>query len=135
MNQNIQLDLAGVMPAVRATGLLRSLCTIQVPPTSEEFGESGAMDPATPWTDLTDHVDIPCMDAPIQTGDAVSLAKVKAMSEILEKATRHVLLDGYYPLIQQNYRAIVDGLTYEIFEAEADSQRIMTRLALQINSI
>lgn len=137
MNQNVQIDLAAVMPAVRATGLLRSLCTIQTPPESDTFDAGGAMDPDTPWDDLTGHVDLPCMAAPLQQGDTVSPDETRSMAEILARTPKHVLLDGYYPELdgKTEYRAVVDGVAYNITKAESDSQAQMTRLAVELVTI
>jgi hypothetical protein len=137
MNQSVQIDLASVMPAVRASGLQRSLCTIQTPPESDTFGESGAMDPATPWTDLADHVDIACIASPLETSDSMAQlqGEVRTMPQIMVKLTKHVLLDDCYPLILAEYRAVVDGVAYNITKAEPDSQAKMTRLALELVTI
>jgi hypothetical protein len=136
VNQSVPaLDLSYVMDEVRASGLLTSLCTITVPPASTTFGDSGAMDPTTAWADLPGHVAIPCKDAPINTGDGVSVTELKSMEDIQAVNLRHVLLDNYYPLILASYRATVDGKVYDIVNAESDSHRQMTRLALELRTI
>lgn len=133
MNQSTVMDLDAIMPAVRATGLLVSLCTITVPP--QVFDAGGAPDPTAPYVDLAGHIDIPCMCAPINTGDNVSPSEVKSMQEIMAIADRHVLLDDYYPAIIEDYRAVIDGVVYDVTEVESDSQAKMTRMAVRLATI
>lgn len=129
MNQEMALGIADVMPAVRASGLLVSLCTITVPPGVSDNG--GAPDPNAPYTNLPGHIDLPCISSPLVAGDFPALEEVKSMTEILTKNMRHVLLDSYYPDIETIHRAVVDGVEYDIITSEADSQSQMTRLAVQ----
>lgn len=133
MNQSIAVDIARVMPEVAASGLLTSLCTITVPPGDLDAG--GAPDPAAPYTDLTGHVDIPCTAAALSSGDSVQPTEVKTLSEILAKNMLHVLLGGYYPTIIADYRAVVDGIVYDIVGVENDSQGVQTRLALELATV
>lgn len=136
MNQSITADIAGVMEMVRQSGLLTSLCTITTPPVLPDgFDASGSPDPETPYIDLPGHIDIPCKDAPIQTGDSVSVSEVKTMQDIQAVNLRHVLLDNYYPAIIPAYRATIDGVVYDIENVESDSFRTMTRLALELRTI
>lgn len=140
MNQSNAADIAGVMVAVRGSGLLVSLCTITTQPPSTEFGASGAPDPAIPYINFPGHVDIPCTAPPIQTGDNINATEMKSMQEIEAKGMLHVLLDNYYPTILNSYRAKIrakgtaaaTAIEYEIMNVESDSQRQMTRLALEL---
>ncbi len=134
MNQSNTDSIAAVMPAVIASGLLISLCTITVPPAV--FDAGGAPNPNAPYTDLSGHVNIPCISSPLNTGgDQVNPTEIKSLAEILAKQLRHVLLDGYYPDIIADYRATVDGVVYDILAVESDSQHTQTRLAVQIASV
>lgn len=135
MNQSVLPSIAAVMPAVRASGLLVSLCTITVPPDSTTFDEGGAPDPNVAYIDLAGHVDIPCMDAPIHTGGGGSVTEVKSMQDIQAVNLRIVVLDDYYPAIIPDYRAVVDGVVYDIVNAENDSQRQYTHLTLELRTI
>ena len=129
MNQDIEVDLAAVMPAVLESGLLSSLCTITIPP--HVFDAGGAPDPSAAYTPLAGHENIPCTAPPIQTGDSTSQTEQKSMTEILARSVLHVLLGGWYPAIIADYRAVIDGAVYDVTNVESDSQHRMTRLAVQ----
>jgi hypothetical protein len=59
----------------------------------------------------------------------------KTPAEEMAYTTFHVLLNDRYPAIQPQDRAVVDGVTFDILGVETDSQRIMTRLKLQLATI
>lgn len=133
MNQGINYDLAAVMPAAIESGLFVSLCSILVP--DGEFGDSGApsgnyvvLMVGSPAVSLED---IPCTAPPLMTGGKVTPTEVKELKEILSDVPLHVLLSGYCPEIASTYRAVVDGINYEIMGVEHDSQSLMTRLAVR----
>jgi hypothetical protein len=120
------------MPIVRASGLLVSLCTITVPPTgADAFDDGGARNPNVPYVPLAGHIDIPCTAPPINTGDSVSPSEIKALEQIEAVNLVHVLLDDYYPSIISDYRAVIDGVNWDIVNVESDSQKQMTRLAVK----
>ncbi len=129
MRQGLQADIEAVMPAVRASGLLSSLCTITR--FSEDFDAGGAPDQSAPYIPVTGMVDIPCTAPPLMAEDRIQASEVRAVREITAEDTRHVLLDGYYPAIRDEDRAVIDGTEYEIANVEHDSQRQMTRLAVE----
>ena len=136
MNQNLAYDIAAVMPAAVATGLFVSACTIQAP--DGNYSASGQ--PSGTYADVSGLVGIQCMDAPDITQQVkVGANQIRNVAEITDVADRHVLLDAYYPTLQAGWRAgwraIVDGITYNIFGVESDSQRTQTRVKLQAVSI
>jgi hypothetical protein len=138
MNQAITSDISGVMELVRASGLLVSLCTITVSP--EVFGDSGAPDPTAEWPALAGHVDIECTAPPLLTDDKMFATERKFIPETLGYYMRHVLLGGYYPTIQSKMRANIraartaasTAIVFDIVNVESDSQRQMTRMALDL---
>lgn len=136
MYQGITLDIAAVMPAVVATGLLVSLCTVQAP--DNTFGASGA--PSGLYADVAGLVSIPCMDAPLSVG-GIDADEAKALAEVASRSVRHVLLNQYYAQLDGlnwgaiGWRAIVDGIMYDILGAERDSQSSQTRLRLQLVTV
>ena|SRR5690242_7499541 len=133
MNQSLQIDVTIVMETVRASGLLTSLCTVKTPPAdTEDFDAGGALKPDAVWPELSGVVDVPCTAPPLQTTDNVSALELKSMMEIQAKSVRHVLLDGYYPTIEEHFRAEIDGVDFDITNVESDSQKQMTRLAIQL---
>lgn len=133
MNQSIVYELAAVMPAAVATGLFVSLATFQQP--DGNFGPSGA--PSGVYIDVVGLVAIPCMDS-VLSDASIQATEVKGLQDIMSQGLRHMLLNGYYPeatpdgQIPSYWRAIVDGVTYDILGVEHDSQQQMTRLELQL---
>jgi hypothetical protein len=135
MNQSISYEVAGVMAQAIATGLFVSLCTIQAP--SGTLGASGAPDGL--YSNVSGLVSIPCMDAPQPPTDArFGVKEAKAPAEITAMANRHVLLNTYYPTLitgwRQGWRAVIDGVIYDLCGVEPDSQRQMVRLELELVS-
>lgn len=141
MNQTpIQNAIKNVMKQALATGLFVSLCTIQKP--SGNYTPGGAPDGT--FVNVAGLINIPCMDSVESTG-SIQATEVKALAEIQAKGIRHVLLNGYYPTIISastitgavgaGWRAVVDGLAYDLLGAEPDSQETQTRLHLQLVSV
>lgn len=112
------------------SGALVSLCTIQQPSGTVTNGA-----PDNTFSSVAGLVNIPCMDAVLSPG-AISATEVKSLEEIMAAAFRHVFLNGCYPQLLaaagKGWRAIVDGVTYDLLGAEDDSQGVMTRLKLQL---
>lgn len=129
MNQALTYGIEGVMDEVRASGLLSSLCTITESP--EAFDAGGAPIAATAYVPIEGMIDIPCTAPPLMTTDRTNASEIKTMSSIRSEDSRHVLLGGYYPEILEANRAEIDGLEFDICNVEHDSQKQMTRLALQ----
>lgn len=133
MNQSLAYEVSQVMPQAVATGSFTSLATIQKP--DGLLGPSGA--PSGTYTNVPGLVNIPCMDA-VPSMARVQATEVKALADIMSKGLRHMLLNGYYPestpdgQIPSYWRAVVDGITYDILGVEHDSQGTQTRLELQL---
>jgi hypothetical protein len=138
MLQNLQYEMGAVMPAATLTGLFVSLCTIQQPDVLYNPGGS----PSGNYVNVVGFVNLPCMDAPPSIA-RVQATEVKALAEIMAKGLRHLLLGGYYPTLTtgqttvtgQGWRAVVDGVAYDILGAEPDSQNTQTRLELQLVTV
>lgn len=132
MNQALitSAELDSVMAAAIATGLLSSTATIQRP--SGTFSSSGVPDGA--WVDVL--ADIRCQLAPIAlTGGAVNGSELRQHYDTLTRDPRHILLDGYYPQIDETMRAVIDGVPWDIESVEHDSQKRMTRLLARVNQL
>lgn len=123
MRQN-SLQIADVMPIVRASGLLVSRCTIMR--FGGDFDDGGA--PVNTYTAVDGLTDIPCIASPLNLGDRGVLDERRSPTEIQAQTDRHILLDGYYPDIRDDDRAVVDGTAYDIGNIESDSQSQMTRI-------
>jgi predicted butyrate kinase (DUF1464 family) len=142
MYQGIGADIAAVMAEANASGLYVSLIQFQTP---TGFGASRA--PSGSYVNVPGLVDlftgssaIGCMDAPLAPG-TISALESKSLTEIESQGIRHVSLNGYYPQVienwsseqeNMNWRAIVDGVAYEVFSVEADSQTTQTRVKLRL---
>lgn len=134
---SIQADVAQAATTAFNSGLLMSLCSIQVPDGSQ--GASG--NPTNTWITWSGMpAGIQCMDA--VTSNSVQATEAKAIAEIESKAFRHVLLNGCYPQLYalkvsgaQVRALITDPLgnvtTYEVLGVEDDSQATQTRFEAQ----
>jgi hypothetical protein len=101
------------------------VCSIQSP--SGVLTADGS--PDGNWNPVTGMQSIVCMMAP--TNDLKITADEKKTSmEIEADNSSHVLLSAWYPTLetQTNWRAVIDGDTFDILGAESDSQHTMTRL-------
>ncbi len=125
----IAAGIAGVMPIVRATGLLVSLATFQSPDAADfpDGFYSGN------YQDVPGLVDLPCMSAPISV-DSFNADESKALPQITSSAARHVLLDGFYPAAvdgwREGWQIVVDGQSFDVLGVEGDSQSQMTRVRI-----
>lgn len=130
MNQaSIATAIAGVMPIVRATGLLVSLFTARQP--SGELGPTGAPDGS--YSDVTGLVDIPCTSPPENIA-TIKATEMKAIAEIAAAEFHHVLLDNFYQTLDDGWRGgwqcLIDGVLFDIKGVESDSQSQMTRVCV-----
>lgn len=133
MNQQLSYEVQSVMPQAVATGLFSALCTIQQPGTMR--GSTGNL--LGDYSDVAGLVAIPCVDS-VPYIVRIQATEVKQRWQILGRGERHILLNGYYPestpdgQIPTNWRAVVDGVIYDILGVEHDSQKTQTRLELQL---
>lgn len=128
MNQNIVGNaILGVMPLVRASGLLVSLATFQIP---DGLTDGGFVSPT--YVDVAGLVDIACTAPPMNTGTGFSADEKKTQEEREADQSFHILLDGYYPAIDDVWRAagrvVIDGNAFDITGHEHDSQGQMSRV-------
>ena len=134
MLQTMAFAVSAVMATAEATGLFVSLATFQ----SLDSAQGPTGNPAGTYTNVAGLVNIPCMDAPLRDGVITALEN-KSLQEIESKGLRHMALNGYYPAVlsgwPDGWRCIVDGLVYDIFGAEADSQTTQTRVKLQLVTV
>lgn len=141
MNQGIQYDVQQAVTEVANSGLVVSLCTIQVP--SGNRGASGSPDNTwIPFAGVPQNM--PCMDA--VTAASVQATEAKALAEIESKGLRHVWLTACYPQLVAlklsgiQVRALItdplgNTLTYEVLGFEDDSQGTQTRFECQKVSV
>lgn len=139
----LRAQINSVMPQVIASGLLVSLCTIQQP--DGMFGATGG--PSGNYVDVGGLVDIVCIDAPLSDSE-VGASEDKQLAQIESKRPRHVALnacymDTTYTLpngetvegIQPGWRAVINGIVWDICGAERDSQSTQTRLMVELVEI
>lgn len=125
--QSLGYEIAAVMPAVRAEGLDVSLITIQQ--ADGTLDAAGA--PSGNYVNVAGLVLLKCQAAPPSMA-RIQATEVKALAEITALQLKHVLMDGCYPQIQANMRAVLNGVAHDIMGAESDSQAQMTRLTLRL---
>lgn len=110
--------LASLMP-----GFYPSLCTIQqATETQDTYGQ-----PILSWANVIGLVNLPCAIAQISTGSPERAERRRA-DGIIEEATHHIAIAGYYATIANKMRAIMGGVAWDIMGVEHDSHAVMTRL-------
>ncbi len=132
MNQNlIAAEIDAVMPAVIETGLLVSRFTAQAP--DGISGDTGA--PSGTYSNVTGLVNIRCTSPPISDA-RLSATEIKALSEVASTEFHHVLLEAWYPTLDEGWRGgwrcVIDGYEFDINGVESDSQMQMTRVAVKL---
>lgn len=130
MNQSLQYELVEVMPEAQKTGLLRSSATFQQRTSTTSPG--GIVD-LNDWVNVSGLVAIPCMltvYSPLRPDEAGVIRTPQTFNTLGE---RHLLLDGYYPAVLQQYTVTLSGdsARYEVMAVEHDSQHQQTRVAVR----
>ena len=136
----IQDALDAVMPNVRNSGLLSSLCTIQRP--SGNQGASGAPDGL--YVSVAGLVGIACRLAPL-SNYRPSADEQRQADQTKTDEPKHCLLDAYYPTVRDAWlgdgvnlgagRAVIDGRPYTIMGVEPDGTPEMTRMKVEVCQI
>lgn len=130
----IRAAIEAVMPAVRATGLLVSLATFQVP---DGLTAGGFVSPN--YVDVAGLVDIACTAPPVGIGTGFSANESKTQETQQAKQEFHVLLDSFYPAVNDVWRAegrvVIDGNAWDVVGVEHDSQSEMTRVKVSNSTI
>jgi len=94
-----------------------------VPASQNSYGE-----PVTgTWTNVEGLANLPCQIAPAE-GEKQKKAD---MSPVIY--THRIVIAGYYPEIQENYKAVMDDdVEFEIVKVEHDSQQKSTPLKVRL---
>lgn len=100
-----------------------SLCTIQTTSTEQdEYGqEIGTV------ASLEGHTDIPCRIAPV-----IADSERRTPQQVYVEGRFNVALNGYYPAIQEDMVAEVDGTSYGIEFVGHDGNHTMTHLIVRL---
>lgn len=134
LNQGLSYEFAAVVPAVLATGLPDSLCTIQLP----DGFLIGAGQPSGVYNDVAGLVGLIVMSAPLNEA-RIEAAETKTLENVQVFSPRHVWLAGYYPQIEplcaQGALAVIDGVAFDLMGSEADSQFRTTRIAVKTSAL
>lgn len=109
------------------TTFWRHTCTIQeATETANELGELERT-----WADLVGHTHISCNLAAAQAlGEQKS--EMRRDDSTFDAKTRHLQLNGYYPLIGEGMRAVVNSTTYDIRGVVQSSAEVQTKLILEL---
>ena len=129
MNQELSYEFSEPIALAIESGALSSLTTIQQ--RVNLVDALGQVD-ATDFINIPGLINIPSMLAVYRPATPDKAAEIRMPESIDTSNYRHNLLNGYYPAILPQNRAIVDGTIYDIFTVEHDSQHTMTRMALRI---
>ena len=98
-----------------------SLCTIQ-----EDVGVEDDYGQVVPdWQTFAGHAEIPCSHGVNRVGGG---REVKLPDQTYVVSNYTLSLRGYYPLITEKMRAVVDGVVFEILLAQSDSHGMTTRI-------
>jgi len=115
------------MPIVRASGLLVSTATFQVP---DGLTDGGFVSPN--YVDVVGLVGIACTAPPMNVGVGFSADEKKTQEEREADQSFHILLDSFYPSANDVWRdegrVVIDGIPYDLVGVEGDSQSQMTRV-------
>jgi len=129
MNQSLSYEFPQPIILAAQSGAMISLCTFQQrTDTQDALGQVDLQD----WVDVTGLVGIPCIKSAYRPSAPDKGATMRTDSAIDTSSYRHVLLNGYYPAVLDQYQAVVDGTAFEIFAVEHDSQNTMTRLVVRL---
>ena len=131
--QDLSAELSAVMDEAQEGGLFSAVCTVQERTnTVSALGQPDLSD----WVDIVGLVDLVAMVSIHRALIPDQGATVRTAQDFETMTQIHVLLNGYYPAIQQqNQLLVTEGSyagTYEIMAVEADSQARMTRLAVRV---
>ncbi len=127
MRQGIVPEIGRVIPFVQEAGQFPNLCTIQsIPGTKNAMGA-----PIITFSDVAGLVNIPCHAAPPSIFRLSGSNELRKPDRTDESQEFHVLLSGYFPQIQMNMRAVVDGVPYNIVGIDQDAFHTQTRLEVQ----
>jgi hypothetical protein len=132
--QGIEQDIKAVTVEFRKSGLPVSFCNIQAP--DGLLGPSGA--PSGNYVAVGGLQNLLCMDAPNSIG-SVAADEARTVADIESKALHHVTFTAYYPALSPatnwgniGWRAVIDGVTYDIKGADNDSHQTQSRLWVQL---
>lgn len=138
MNQSLAYEFTQVTPQIALTGVQVSLCTILVRAASGSEPSTDAMGQVdtsiADYTQLAGHINIPCQLA-VNKMRPDEAGVIRKQEQYDTTGQRSLELNGYYPLILQQYLAQVDGTVYEVMAVESDSQKQITRLAVRLYSL
>ena len=134
MNSVLDKAVSLVMPTAVASGRFKSFCTIQQPDgVLVDAGQPSGM-----FVDVPGLVKIRCM-APPESSVRITANEVKTQQNIQTFSDLHILLDGWYPLIEtgvvNGWKAIIDGQQYDIMGAESSSQDMQTRMVVRFSGL
>lgn len=82
------------------------------------------------WSDVAGLVNIPCFIEPIYLGGA-ERGKQVVFDQIYVKYRYTVMLNGFYPAIEERYRAVINGAIYVIEAVDSDICDVFTTLTCQ----
>lgn len=128
MNQSLGYELDAVMPQAVDTGLFEAAAICTIKKRSNTVSGLGQV-VMTNYQPVAGLVNLDCMFSIQRPALPNQGATQRTQQQFNTETQYHILLTGYYPQIQQQNLANVNGVDYEIMAVESDSQQQMTRLA------
>jgi len=125
----VRLATVGGSPMREAlTGLFNDDVTILEPTgTQDAYGEV-----IEAWATLPGHCDLVCMIAPFDaTALRLKAQEFRTSQAVYEVERRRILLQGYYPDIDQHHRARCEGRDWAIVSVIHDVTKTWTELAVE----
>ena len=120
--------------AMAQSGLFVSLATFYKRPgdPSEEVDQYGGVILSEGFSVVAGLENISCMFAPLNVGTPNVGDTTRTVEQYDSKTEFHLLLEGFFPAVQQRYLVRVDGSQmYEVMGVESDSQSTQTRCAVR----
>ena len=132
--QYLQWASTQIVPTAVRSGAFRSLASFSAPVQTQ--GPTGTL--VGTFMPVNGLQNIPCLDAP-QSIRVVPSDEKKSVPRIEAGQYRHLMLDGWYPLLNnaagQGWQVTVDGILYDLIGSDEDSQHTQTRCKCQLVTI
>ena len=131
MNQNVIADFSTIVPALLASGLLPSLCTIRTEVLVQD--SIGALVSQSPPVYTIIHADIHCcIGIPGSAFSSGAGTEKRSHDLTAVSKEREVILGGLFDDVTPSMQALVDGVGYNILRVVRDSQGTFTELGVEL---
>ena len=126
----VRLATIGGVPMTEAlAGFFNDAVTVLEPTsTQDSYGEM-----VSTWAALAGHCDLPCMIGPFDaTALRLKAQEFRTSQALYEVERRRILLQGYYPGIDQEHRVRFDDRDWAVINVVHDVSKTWTILGVEI---